>query len=255
MGRGILHAAQLELPACLNHGPGLRGVSFPGQLDQNLVLAAADDLNRRLGQSKSIDAALDRVERLLHGLLLDGGNRGRPHGQQVAGSFPGSGAGIPLRPKNVVEQIAELRELVRGDVAYEDVRVIHAANFVVADILVPELAGQPVHRLVRFLADGFLHLHLQDQVRPALQVQSELNLLRKISLDDCQGLREVGQSEKPVQTNQDDAYNEDYLPPRSRIQLSSSLLSGLSPPPAPWTACVMRNSSRFPPMRWPRVRP
>ena len=73
--------------------------------------------------------------------------------------------------------------LLGRDVVHQNLRVAQLANVVVLDVLVAQQRREMVEGLVGFLADGFLHLHLQDQVRAALQVQAELDALRKIRFD------------------------------------------------------------------------
>jgi hypothetical protein len=75
------------------------------------------------------------------------------------------------------------------------------------DILLAQLRGEPVHGLIGFLGHGFLHLHLQDQVCAALQVKSELDLMREIILERRVGRGERGHSENEIQTNKN--YSED----------------------------------------------
>ena len=50
------------------------------------------------------------------------------------------------------------------------------------NVLGAELRGEAVNRLVGFLADGFLHLHLENEVRAALQIEPELDLVAEILL-------------------------------------------------------------------------
>ena len=78
------------------------------------------------------------------------------------------------------DEIAKIRQLVRRHIAHQDMRVVHPPNFVVVDIFRAHLAGQPVHGLIRLLRDGFLRLHLQNQVRAALQVQTQFDLTAEI---------------------------------------------------------------------------
>ncbi len=62
----------------------------------------------------------------------------------------------------------------------QNLRVVDLAKFVVMDVLVAQLRGQVIERLIGLLADGLVHLHLQDQVRAALQVQAQLDALPEI---------------------------------------------------------------------------
>ena len=64
---------------------------------------------------------------------------------------------------------------IRREVVNQNLRVVHFAKLVVMDVLVAELRGQMIERLIGLLADGLVHLHLQDQMRAALQVQAQLD--------------------------------------------------------------------------------
>ena len=75
--------------------------------------------------------------------------------------------------------------------------IVNAADFVVADIFVAQLFGQPVHHLIGFLRDGFLHLNLQDEVGAALQVEAKPDLLAEVVLDLGHG---GGESREPDQS-------------------------------------------------------
>ena len=83
-------------------------------------------------------------------------------------------------------------------------RVVHAAHFVVVNILRAHLADQPVDGLIGFLRDGFLRLHLQDQVRAALQVEAELDLVAKLSLICASEVGNVGSADQPVNAADND---------------------------------------------------
>ena len=54
----------------------------------------------------------------------------------------------------------------------QNLGVSELANLVVADRFVAQQGGDVIDCLIGFLADGFLHLHLKNQVRAALQIQS-----------------------------------------------------------------------------------
>ncbi len=59
----------------------------------------------------------------------------------------------------------------------EHLGVADLAKLVVMNVLFAELGDQVVVRLVGLLPNGFVHLHLQDQMRAALRVQPELDAL------------------------------------------------------------------------------
>jgi len=78
------------------------------------------------------------------------------------------------------------------------VSVVHAANFVGANALIAQLPVEAIHHLVRFLRDGVLHLHLKNQVRAALQVEPELDLVPEVVLDLRDGSGECRQPDQQI---------------------------------------------------------
>jgi len=96
-------------------------------------------------------------------------------------------------------------------------RVVHAANFVVADIFVAQLFRQAVHHLVGFLRDGLLYLHLQNQVRAALQIQAELDLSAEVVFDLRHRGRKVRQADESVNADKDYRRDEHCFPLQIRI--------------------------------------
>ena len=74
---------------------------------------------------------------------------------------------------NCVEiEIAERAGGVRVNVIHFNVGVVHPADIAHDDLFLANLLGELIHRLVAALADGFIHLHLQDEVAAALQIQA-----------------------------------------------------------------------------------
>ena len=74
-----------------------------------------------------------------------------------------------------------------------------------------------VERLIGFRADGFLHLHLQNQVRSTLEVQTKLDAIGEIRLQGRIGLRHIGKSNQADNTGQHDTCDENCLPLKIRI--------------------------------------
>ncbi len=213
IGRRIFHQFQFELAAGLNHRYCAGRVAFAGQLHQNfVVVAAAPRLNRRFRQTESVDAALDRLERLRHRLFLDGSVRRGAKRQCVAGRLTRSSRQVPHILQLRVDQVTERSQLVRSNIAHQNVRVVDAPNLIVANALLAHLARESVQRLIRLLRDGFLHLHLQNQVRAALQVESQLDLVSEIIFQLCQRRWECRQTEKAVHAAQDDHHDEERSP-------------------------------------------
>ena len=78
------------------------------------------------------------------------------------------------------DDVAKCGKLRGIDVAHQNMSVVHAADFVVVNILGAQLSDKAVNGLVRFLGNGFLHLHLKNQVRAALEVQAQPDLVAEI---------------------------------------------------------------------------
>ncbi len=108
--------------------------------------------------------------------------------------------------------VAESRKLRGIHVAHQDVRVVHAPNLIVVNIFRAHLADQPVHSLIGLLRNRFLHLHLQNQVRSALQVQAQLDLVAEIIFDLLDGGRERRRADQHVDTNQNHSQDEQSFP-------------------------------------------
>lgn len=79
------------------------------------------------------------------------------------------------------------------------------------------LRGQMVESLVGLLAHRLIHLHLQDQVRAALQVEPQLDARPKILAQLSQGRGKGGQAKQPVETQEDHGENKDRFPSKIGI--------------------------------------
>ena len=124
--------------------------------------------------------------------------------QRVTILFAGCGREIPNILQLRADEIAEVGELIGSDVADENVRVVGAADFIVANIFRAHLRRQAIDGLIGLLRDGFLRLHLKDQVRAALQVEAELDLVREIILDLRERGRERREADQAVNAADDD---------------------------------------------------
>jgi len=82
---------------------------------------------------------------------------------------------------------------------------------------VAQLLGQAVHHLIGFLSDGFLHLHLQYEVRAALQVQTEVDLLGEIVLKLRERRWKCRQSEQSIDAEKDHRQDEQRFPLQIRV--------------------------------------
>ncbi len=91
-------------------------------------------------------------------------------------------------------------------------RVIYSPYLVVANIFLTHLRRQPLHRLIRFLRHRFLRLHLQHQVRPALQVQSQLDLMTEVILQLRQRGGEYRKTDQSVDAANYDQDNKNRFP-------------------------------------------
>ncbi len=202
----------------MNHRFGALRIAFAGELDENFVVLAAVQLNGGFRQAQGVDAALDGFERLVHCGFLNGRNGAGTQGQQKRIRFAGRGAEFPdAFVLLLVCNVAELRNLVRRNIAYHDVRAVNAAHFVVANVLGTQLRGQAIHRLVGFLRDGFLHLNLEDQVRPALEVQTELDLVLEVVPERGERSGEVRIADHGIDAQQNDCEDEQSFPLQIRV--------------------------------------
>src|SRR5262249_41691005 len=156
---------------------------------------------------KRVDSPADGVLGLGHGLVLDGGERRWLHRQQVSRIFAGGRSDTPVGETRI-DQIAESSCGVGSQVMNQDLRVVYLAKVVVVDVLIAQLGGQVVEGLIGILADGLVHLNLQDQVRAALQVQAQLDALAEVIAQRGGGRGEGRQAQEPVGTEQNHAKNE-----------------------------------------------
>ena len=85
-----------------------------------------------------------------------------------------------MLPNCWLDVVAKFREPCGIHVLHQDVRVVHAPHFIVADVLAAQPGGHALDHLVGLLRDGLLHLHLNHELRAALQVEPELDLVSEI---------------------------------------------------------------------------
>ena len=133
---------QFELPARLDHGLRARRIALAGKLHQNFVVAAAGKGNRRLSQTKAVDAARDGFKRLVHRLRAKVGDYRGLQRKQVAVVFSRRRRSGPVG-ELAVDQVAKIRGSCGVDIANQNVRVVHAADLAKTDVLVVKL---PVSR-------------------------------------------------------------------------------------------------------------
>src|SRR5713101_6788579 len=201
---------QLELAPRLYDALGAVGIAFAGQLDNDLVVASAVRSDQRLGQAQGVNPAANRLLGLVHGLLLDVCNpRGR-NGEDVSG-FARRRSDLPIG-KLILHQVADRARLLRRDIVHQDLRIVQLAQLLVLDVLFPELRHDALQHLVRFLADRLLHLYLEDEVRAALQVQAELDVVGEIRLDAGPRSRLVRHAHQPNKTGNNDGGDEKHFP-------------------------------------------
>src|SRR6185437_3150167 len=167
---------EAQLTTCLNYLLGTCGVAFAGKLDKDFVLAAARVLDVGFFQAEGVDTAANGFERLVHGLLLEVGNDGGLHGHEEAVLFSRR-----LRKSPFVKLI--LHQGLQGasgsgrHVANENLRVGDFAYFADCYVLLMKLVVEGVNGLVAMVGDGFLNLHLQDEMAAAAKVKAELHAI------------------------------------------------------------------------------
>ncbi len=96
-------------------------------------------------------------------------------------------------------------------------RIIDAANFIVANIFRAQLVGQAVDRLIGLLRYGFLHLHLQNQVRAALQIQPELDLVREVRFQVRHRGRKRRHAQQAIEAPENDDNDKNGFPLQIRM--------------------------------------
>ena len=167
-------------------------------------------LDGRFCEAECVDTAADGFDRLRHGRFLNLRDGGLAKRQSVAVGFAGGAGRIPIVTILLCDQVAKCGAL--RDVAHKDVRIVYAANFVEADGIVSQLWIEAIHHLIGFLRDGILHLNLKNQVRAALQVEAELNLMAEIVLDLRDGGWERRQPNQQIDRKQHNENNEYGFP-------------------------------------------
>ena len=87
-------------------------------------------------------------------------------------------------------------------------RRIVAVHGRVVDAGLAQLFLQPLHGLIGFHLHGVLHLHLQDQVAAAAQIQAQIDVLLNVGF---QFVQRLGQPDDPVHADEQHHQNRQSL--------------------------------------------
>ncbi len=166
----------------LKHGSGLHdvlhaaGIVDAGQLHQNLVLAEAVLLNRRLAHAQRIDAVADGLDRLGHRFVLHLGEVLRLHGQSEGVIGPRAHV---VFGETLGDDIHQILTAVRRHSLYHNlvgiVLRIGLGDVGEGNLSFIELLFENLDSVVGVNVHGIVDLHLQDQVGSATQIETKPN--------------------------------------------------------------------------------
>ena len=145
-------------------------------------------LDNRLGETKPVDPVLDRGHRLLERLRFQAQQLARAQLQRERAA-PGRGW-QPTRSL-LLEDVAHVPNAISGrtlqldldGVGFFDGLGIVAAQRRVRDIRSSKSISDPIDRRIGLGLQRVLHLNLQDQVRAALEIQAQVDVLRHVLRD------------------------------------------------------------------------
>src|SRR5208283_1978596 len=144
----------------------------------NLVLAEPVFLNRRLAHAQRINAVADGLNRLSYGLILQLGEHLRLHRENVCtlGSRTQVVLGQALR-NDILQVGASTRwNALQHDLVGTVLR-IGLGDIGKGNLALVELLFEDFDSVVGISVDRVIHLHLQDEVGSALQIESQVNAL------------------------------------------------------------------------------
>ena len=172
----------------LEHGGRLhdvldpRGIVHARQLHQDLVLPKSVLFDDRFAHTQLVNAISDGLNRLGHGAIFEVGQ-----GLRLHGNSPGviRARGQLVLGKAILHDGEQVRPgFWRHAFQHNLVGIVGRIGFAdlgVVDLASPQIGLQTFDRVVRIYIDGIIHLHLQDQVSAALQVESEVNAVLQCS--------------------------------------------------------------------------
>ena len=194
----VLDQLERELRGRLDDALGRLDVGHAGQLDQDLVVAAAGRGDHRLGDTERVDAPLERADRLLHGLLLELPLEGVRHLHRelvLAGILD-----LPADAEEVTHQVAHVLDARGLDAVDREAgrgRPLHGGDL---DALAGGLVARGVDGVVGRRVERVLDDDLQHQVDPAAQVEAEVDLALLLSAVVGRPDRDpAGEQEGPVE--------------------------------------------------------
>src|SRR5579863_3323563 len=217
------HAIERKLATGLNHGFRARGIALAGELNENFVIATSGESDGRLGEAERIDAARNRLERLVHGVVTQGSHDRRLHVQLVTVHLAGGGRHAPIR-KLVGDQVAERCRIGGVHIKDQYLRVAGPADFTDDDVFLVQLLVELVHRLIAALPDGFVHLNLQNEMAAAFEIETQFDAVGEVILQLRTGCWETGHPDDTENAKKNDKDNKDELPFELRIHASRLIL-------------------------------
>ena len=182
--RTVLHLIQLQHGLFLQQRFDAGRIVHAGKGYQQLRFSfgASTLLHRRFRQTQTVDLALNGLHGLIQRVLFQLERRGRLHIQAVIGGV--DGGENPIR-EIVARDGANVFGAVGGHALDGDLDLVGvleacqivAGNFRKSDVLLAELFLQPVDHGFRVGHERILQLDLQHQMRPALQVETQMDVV------------------------------------------------------------------------------
>src|ERR1700722_10630076 len=207
----------------LKHGSGLHNVFDPGrivyawQLHQNLVLTEAVLLNGRLAHTQRIDTVADGFNRLRNGLTLQIAEDLGLHGKRPR--VVRAGSKVVLRQALVCD-IQEIFARIRRDALQDNfvgtILRIRLGDVRESNLFLIQLLFEDFNRVVGVHINSVIHLHLQDQVSSAAQIQTKMNAVGH-GREHALGRKALWNAEDPEQKHEQDPDDEYQLPKKILI--------------------------------------
>jgi hypothetical protein len=193
-----------------------RRIVHTRKLHKNLVLAEPVLLDHRLAHAELVNAVADGLDGLGDRAVLQVGEVLRLH-RNRPGIFRAR-AGVVIR-QPVGDNVLEIAGLIRRNALDHDhfgmVHRIGLGDVGVIDLVRPHVFFEARNRVVGIDVDRVVHLHLQDQVRPAAQIEAQMNAVG----DRCQQ-----PLARPILRNAEDAEQEKIRMPENDYQLPAEVL-------------------------------
>ena len=167
----LVHQLELQQRGLADERLGPLRILDSGQLDQDVPLSLALDGGFR--DPELVDAVADGLQRLVHREVADvvelPACEGRP---QLGPAGAGAGAGHLQYGELGGQEVPDALHAGRGSGDHQFPGVVDVESLE-GDAALPQLVAESAAHPAHAVLHGFLHLHLQHQVGPALQVEAE----------------------------------------------------------------------------------